>query len=59
MLEIIIEEAIRGIGYLSLKFVTLGRYAGGSSGDRLLEIAFGLALIALGTYLMVRLSSVG
>ena len=59
MLEIIIEEAIRGIGYLSLKFVTLGRYAGGRSGDRLREIAFGLALIALGTYLMVRLSSVG
>ena len=59
MVEIIIEEVIRGIGYLSLKFVTLGRYAGGSSGDRLREVALGLALIALGTYLTLRLSGVG
>jgi hypothetical protein len=55
----IIEEVIRVIGYLSLKLVTFGRYAGGSSGDRLLEGAFGLALIALGTYLTLRFSGVG
>ena len=55
----IIEEVIRGIGYLSLKLVTRGRYAGGGSGDRLREGAFGLALVALGTYLTVRFSGVG
>ena len=52
----IIEEVIRGIGYLSFKLVTRGRYTGRSSGDRLREIAFGLALIAFGTYLTVRFS---
>ena len=47
----LIEEAIRGIGYLTLKLVTLGRYArSGSDGDRLREGALGLVLVALGYY---------
>ena len=46
----LIEEIIRGVGYLTLKLVTLGRYSGGSSGDRLREGALGLVLVVLCAY---------
>jgi hypothetical protein len=49
-MECLVDEVIRGIGYLTLKLVTLGRYAGGGSGDRLREGALGLVLIAIGFY---------
>ena len=47
-MQILIEEVIRGIGYLTLKLVTLGRYTGGTSADHLHEGALGLALVAIG-----------
>ena len=53
----LIEEIIRGIGYLTLKVVTRGRYAGGSAGDRLREGALGLGLVALGVYAAYALGS--
>jgi hypothetical protein len=53
-MEALLEELIRGVGYLSLKVVTLGRYAGGSAGDRLREIALGLVLVAVGFYVAYR-----
>ena len=49
----LIEEAIRWLGYGALRLVTVGRYVGGGSSDRLCEGAFGLVLIALVTYLLV------
>jgi len=49
-MEVLIEEVIRGIGYLTLKLVTLGRYAGGGTGDRLREGALGLVLVGIGFY---------
>jgi len=49
-MEVLIEEVIRGIGYLTLKLVTLGRYAGGGRGDRLREGALGLVLVGIGFY---------
>ena len=45
-MEMLLEEVIRGIGYLALKLLTLGRYAGRGSGDRLREVALGLVLVA-------------
>ena len=57
-MQILIEELIRGVGYLTLKAVTLGRYARGSSGDSLLEGALGLVLVAFGVYLAYRFGSV-
>ena len=53
----LIEEVIRGIGYLTLKLATLGRYAGGSNGDRLREGALGLVLVALGFYIAYSLGA--
>ena len=49
----LIGELVRWLGYLALRVVTLGRYAGGTSGDELREGAFGLVLIALVTYVLV------
>ena len=49
-MEVLIEELIRWLGYAVLRIVTLGRYAGGTSNDHLREIALGLVLIALVTY---------
>ncbi len=53
----LIGELIRGIGYLALKAVTLGRYARSGSGDELVEGALGLVLVALGFYAAYRLGS--
>lgn len=41
-----IEEVIRLLGYLTLRVVTLGRYRGGRSSDRLPEGAIGFAVVA-------------
>ena len=49
----VLEELIRWLGYLTRRLVTFGRYTGGSSGDRLRDGAFGLALIAVPTYAAV------
>lgn len=56
MMQALIEELVRWIGYAVLRLVTLGRYAGGTSNDHLLEGALGLALIALVTYVGISLS---
>jgi hypothetical protein len=56
MMQVLIEALVRGIGYVTLRVVTGGRYAGGTSGDELREGALGLALIALVTYIVVALS---
>ena len=53
----LIEEAIRWLGYVVLRLVTVGRYVGGSSSDRLPEGAVGLVVIAVGTYVVVKLST--
>ena len=53
----LIEELIRGIGYLALKLVTGGRYAGGGAGDRLREGALGLVLVAASFYIAYTLQS--
>ena len=53
----LIQEIIRGIGYLTLKLVTLGRYASGGSGDYLREGALGLVVVAVGFYLAYTLGS--
>ena len=42
----LIAELIRWLGYLVLRIVTLGRYAGGKTDDELREGAFGLVVIA-------------
>lgn len=42
----LIEEFIRGIGYVSLRAMTFGRYRGGGRDDRLPEGAVGLAVVA-------------
>jgi hypothetical protein len=55
-MEGLIEELIRWLGYAVLRIVTLGRYAGGTSNDHLREIALGLVLIALVTYVGLSLS---
>lgn len=49
-MEILIEELIRGLGYVALWLVSAGRYRGGSAGYRLREVALGLVLVGLGVY---------
>ena len=56
-MEVVIEEVIRGIGYLTLKVVTVGRYSGGSAGDHLREVALGLGLVAFVAYVAYRFGS--
>jgi hypothetical protein len=46
----VIEELIRGVGYLALRLVTLGRYHGGRAGDRLPEGALGFVLVVALVY---------
>ena len=48
----ILHELVRGLGYVTLRVVTGGRYAGGTSGDEVLEGALGLSLLALITYVV-------
>ena len=50
-MQTVIEEAIRWIGYLVLRIVTLGWYRGGKPADQLPEGAIGLVTLALVTYL--------
>lgn len=47
----LIEEMIRGFGYLALRFVTFGRYRGGSD-SRLAEGAIGFGLVVVAAYLI-------
>ena len=55
-MEALIEELVRWFGYAVLRVVTLGRYTGGTSSDHLREVALGLALTALITYVGVSIS---
>jgi hypothetical protein len=41
----LIEDGIRGLGWIALKLVTLGHYRGGREQDRLSEGAVGLGII--------------
>jgi hypothetical protein len=41
----LIEELIRGVGYVVLRLATFGRYRGGGETDRLAEGAIGFGLI--------------
>ena len=47
----LIEEMIRGVGYLALRLVTFGRYRGGSD-SRLAEGAIGFGLVVVGGHLI-------
>ena len=47
----VIEELIRGIGYLALRLVTFGRYRGGRN-SRLAEGAIGFGLVVVAAYLI-------
>ena len=44
----IIEEVIRGIGWVALKLISFGRHKSDNAGARLAEGALGLGLIAAG-----------
>jgi hypothetical protein len=55
-MQILIEELVRWFGYVVLRVVTLGRYTGGTNSDYVIEGGFGLALIALITYVGVSIS---
>ena len=44
MMQGVIEELIRGVGYVALRVVTVGRYRGGED-SRLAEGAIGFALV--------------
>ena len=52
----LLHELVRWLGYVMLRVVTAGRYTGGTSGDEMREGAFGLALIALITYVVISVS---
>jgi hypothetical protein len=52
----LIEELIRGVGYLALWLVTFGRYRG-SRDSRLSEGAIGFGFVALAVYLLYALRS--
>jgi hypothetical protein len=56
-MEALLHELVRGLGYITLRVVTGGRYAGGTSGDELREGALGLSLLALITYVVVSVAS--
>ena len=47
----VIEELIRGIGYVALRLVTFGRYRGGCD-SRLAEGAIGFGLVVVAAYLI-------
>jgi hypothetical protein len=50
----LIEDAIRFVGYLALRIVTVGRYRGGKEDDRLAEGALGLATVTVGIYMAAK-----
>jgi hypothetical protein len=47
----VIEELIRGVGYVVLRLLTVGRYRGGED-SRLAEGAIGFALVVVVAYLI-------
>jgi hypothetical protein len=49
--QAVIEEVIRGVGYLALRLVTVGRYRGGED-SRLAEGAIGFGLVVAVAYLI-------
>ena len=49
----IIEELIRGIGYVALRVVTFLRYRGGRQRDRLPEGAIGLGIVVVVAYVLL------
>ena len=51
VMQDVIEELIRGIGYFALRLVTLGRYRGGCD-SRLAEGAIGFGLVVVAAYLI-------
>jgi len=53
----LIAELVRWLGYFTLRVITLGGYTGGTDRDVLVEGASGLVLIALITYLGIRVWS--
>lgn len=54
ILEVLILEAPRGVGWAVLKVVTLGRYRGFRDGDVLVEGSLGLVTIAASCFLVYR-----
>ena len=54
-MQSLIEDAVRLLGYLVLRIITLGRYRGRKEKDRLAEGALGLATLAVATYVAVTL----
>ena len=44
-MQLLIEESIRGLGWIALKLATLGRYRGGREQDRLSEGAIGFGIV--------------
>lgn len=44
-MQIIIEEAVRWVGYATLRVVSLGRYRGGTEDDRFAEGAVGFFVV--------------
>jgi hypothetical protein len=53
----LIEELIRGVGYVALRLATFGRYRGGGQNDRLAEGAIGFGLILAAGFLFYRLGT--
>ena len=47
----VIEELIRGIGYVALRLATMGRYRGGED-SRLAEGAVGFGLVVVAAYVV-------
>ena len=50
-MQLVIEELIRGVGYVALRLVTVGRYRGGED-SRLAEGAIGFALVVVVAYVV-------
>jgi hypothetical protein len=44
-MQLLIEDGIRGLGWIALKLATLGRYRSGREQDRLFEGGVGLGII--------------
>lgn len=55
----LVEDAIRGVGYLALRLGTFGRYRGGDASGYLAEGAVGFALVLIVMYLSYRLAAQG
>ena len=53
----LIEEAIRGVGFVALKVATFGRYRGHGPTERLFQGSVGLALVLAGLYVVYRFAA--